>query len=125
MSYEFYKLLHIVGVLLLVCSLGALAMQALFGRDRKDVDVTATRKRLLMWHGIAMLVVVVAGFGLMAKLKLMSTWPTWILIKLGVWFLLGGATVAIRRSPGLARAWVVLVPILAGVGVAVVVYKPG
>ncbi|MBX7080441.1 MAG: hypothetical protein K1X88_14685 [Nannocystaceae bacterium] len=120
MSPEFYKALHLFGVFLLLCSLGGLAMTA-FGGGRDE----ATRKRLTMLHGIAMLVVVVAGFGLMAKMGLMSTWPLWILVKLGIWLVLGAAVAFVRRMPQLGRAWIVILPAIGAVAAWAAVSKPG
>lgn len=125
MSYEIYKIIHLVGVLLLVCSLGAMAMHAWLGRSRGDGELERARKGLVMFHGIAATVILVAGFGLMARLGLMSTWPTWIVVKLAIWLVLGVATVFIKRAPGLGRTWVLLIPLVAGIAVAVAIYKPG
>ena len=79
------------------------------------------RKVLSMAHGIALLVVFVAGFGLMARLGIMSGWPTWIYVKIALWLVLGGAVVLVRRTPELGRVWLILLP-LVGAGAAWVAF---
>ncbi len=126
MSFEFYRVLHIFGIVLLFCVLGGLAVFASLTRDAKaeSPEHATTRKRLSMLHGIAMLVILVAGFGLMAKSGLMSTWPTWIFGKLAIFVILGGALQFVRRSGQLGRAWLILLPLVGGVAAALAVFKP-
>ncbi|MBK6917926.1 MAG: hypothetical protein IPH07_11045 [Deltaproteobacteria bacterium] len=124
MSPEFYKVLHVFGVALLFCSLGGIALHAPHAK-RGDAAATSARKRLAAAHGIAMLLVLVGGFGLMAKLGLMSTWPLWIIIKLVVWVVLGGASAFVARKPEVGAGWVFVLPLLGTIALWAVFYKPG
>jgi hypothetical protein len=122
MSYETYKALHLLGIFLLFTALGGSAMLALRGGE--DEQVRPHRKLLAATHGIALLVVFVAGFGLMARLGIMAGWPLWIWVKLGVWVALGGAVAVIRRKPALGRAWYVVLPLLGSIAAYMAITKP-
>ncbi|MCA9709469.1 MAG: hypothetical protein KDK70_26750 [Myxococcales bacterium] len=107
---EFYKVLHVLGILLLFATLGGLAVLGLRGGD--DREVGSLRKQLTIGHGVAMLMVFVAGFGMMARLGIMSGWPTWIYIKIALWLVLGAAVALVRRVPEMGRVWLVLLPLV-------------
>lgn len=121
MPYEFYKVLHLLGILVLFTAMGGLAMVTL--RGGTDEEKKAARKPLMILHGVALLVIFVAGFGLMAKMGMMqSGWPTWIFGKLGVWLALGGAIAMLKRPMG--NTWYLVLPALGAVAAALAVYKP-
>ena len=107
---EFYKVLHVLGIMLLFASLGGLAVLGLRGGD--DRETGSLRRVLMIGHGVAMLVVFVAGFGLMARLGIMSGWPVWIYIKMALWLVLGGAVALVRRVPEMGRVWLFLLPVV-------------
>ncbi|MEM9456244.1 MAG: hypothetical protein AAGF11_18830 [Myxococcota bacterium] len=96
--------------MLLFASLGGLTMLGLRGGD--DREVGPLRRVVMIGHGVAMLIVFVAGFGLMARLGIMSGWPTWIYIKLALWLILGAAMVLVRRVPEMGRVWLFLLPLV-------------
>jgi len=110
MPTEVYKLLHLLGIMLLFASLGGMAILGLRGGE--DREVKPLRKQLVIAHGVSLLVVFVAGFGLMARLGIMSDWPTWIFLKLGLWLVLGAAVAVVRRTPELGRLWLWLLPLV-------------
>lgn len=126
MSFEFYRVVHLFGIVLLFTALGGLAVFSWLTRNGKGdaADVTATRKRLAMLHGIALLVILVAGFGLMAKSGIMKTWPTWIFGKLTIFVVLGGASVFVRKTGAMGRTWLVVLPLLGLLAALLAVFKP-
>ena len=92
MSYGFYKVVHLFGILLLFISLGTLAATARAeGGPLKRIAGAA--------HGIALIIVLVAGFGLMARLNMFGSIALWAWAKIGLWFLLGLAVLPLRRKP--------------------------
>ncbi len=127
MSPEFYKVLHLCGIFLLFCTLGGLAMLAWQTRGAQAVkeEVIAARKRLVMFHGIALLVIFVAGFGLMAKLGMMKGWPLWIYGKLAIWVLLGASSIMVRKAAEHGKLWVLLLPLVGAVAAYLAVVHPG
>jgi FtsH-binding integral membrane protein len=115
MSYPFYKVLHLVGVIFAFLSLGALVVAARSGHAE-------SRRLAGITHGIALLVILVSGFGILAKLDL--GFPAWVLIKIAIWALLGGVIVLIRRQPQSSTLWWWTIPLLGAVAAYLGVYKP-
>jgi hypothetical protein len=123
MSIVTYKLIHLLGVLLLVVALAGMATHAATGTSK---DENPNHRVLLALHGLGALLALVGGFGLLAKLGLMAGggFPGWVSGKLVVWVLLGGLVALPYRRPGMARALIVLVPLLGFLGAALANFKP-
>lgn len=121
MPYEFYKILHIVSLIMAVAGVGAVAQQ---------VFITGTsnfpnKRLILIYHGVATFLVFVSGFGLMARIGLVGgSWPTWIMVKLAVWLLvLGVAPSLVMRLPK-AKLWAWwFLPALLAIAVSAAVLK--
>ncbi|MGJ8655171.1 MAG: hypothetical protein ACSHX6_01870 [Akkermansiaceae bacterium] len=94
MDYSVYKIIHYVGIFTLMFSLGSL--------------FTQYNKRAVMGHGIALLLIILGGFGMQAKLKL--GFPNWMIVKMVIWVIFGAAIVLAKRNvlKG-AAAWVVMI----------------
>lgn len=123
MDYLTYKTLHVLGGFLLFTSLGGLMLSAL--STGKPAEGKA-RKLAAMTHGIALAVILISGFGLLAKLQIPHDWlfPPWVWAKLVVWLLMGGVIVLIRKRPEWLRALWILLPLLGGVAAYLAFYKP-
>jgi hypothetical protein len=110
MTYFTYKLIHYLGIFILVATLGAsLGRQAITGgRD-------PLRSRWGAVHGVALFLVLLGGFGLMARVGVAhgTMFPGWILAKLGIWVLLGGLLFLARRGQRWTLPLLALVPLLA------------
>ena len=94
MSYEFYKIGHLISIVLLFSGLvGLLTVKmsggALAGKVKSLVFVS---------HGLGVVLLLVTGFGLAARLGLMQGLPGWIYAKLAIWLVLGAAVVLIKRK---------------------------
>ena len=59
-SYEVYKVLHLVGVVCVVAALGGVAVHAANGGQRQG---NVVRRVVSALHGLGLLVILVAGFG--------------------------------------------------------------
>ena len=117
MPYETYKVLHVVGLLLLFLGMGGLLLGAGSGRD------PAPRSTAIL-HGVGLLVMLVAGFGMMARLGVNWPWPGWLIAKLGVWLTIGALPVLVRRDMlPLGLAWSA-VAALGGLAAWLAISKP-
>ena len=84
MSYDFYRILHLVFILFFFLSLGGLWL--FYSLDN---DLNKRSKKILMSiHGLSLFVIFVAGFGLIAKLKMPMPWGLWIYVKMMAWLIL-------------------------------------
>ncbi len=117
MSAALYKVIHIVAVIYVFTAIGGLMVHAI---DRGTAN--SGRKLAGMTHGLALLVVLITGFGLMAKLQ--TGMALWIWLKVGLWIAVGASIAAIRRLPGQARLLWLLLPLLGGIGAYLAIYKP-
>ncbi len=116
MSAQVYNVLHILGVLLAFTAVGGAALRASAGEDapgRKLVGIT---------HGVALLLILISGFGMLAKLKF--GFALWVWLKLGVWILIGASIALIRRLPAHATLFWFALPILGAFAAYLAIYKP-
>ena len=80
------------------------------------------KRRLMMYTGIASLVMLVAGFGLRAKLN--TGFPLWLVIKIVCWLGVSALSGLAFRTPSLARVYSLVALALIAVAVACVYFKP-
>jgi hypothetical protein len=121
MSYEFYKVLHITGIFMVISAIGAHLLNGLMGGSKQF----AGKKFIGIMHGVGLLVAFVAGFGLMARLGMMGGgWPMWITLKLVIWLFLGVVILIPRYKPSWTRGvWIVIIAVGA-FAVYLARYKP-
>ncbi len=100
-SYQVYKVLHLAGVFMVVMSLGAMVLHAVNGGGKNH----PFRKQMASTHGLGLLLSLVAGFGLLARLGFVhNQWPPgWALTKMGIWIVFGGLSSVLLRKPKLAK----------------------
>ncbi|MEX2609194.1 MAG: hypothetical protein WEA24_04550 [Gemmatimonadota bacterium] len=122
MPYQIYKLIHLLGIFVVVTTLAVASMHLLRGGTRADFP---RRRALGITHGVASFLILLGGFGMLARLGIVhGGLPGWILLKLGIWVLLSGAlTLALRATAG-ARAVLIGTPLLALLAAAIAIYKP-
>jgi len=118
MSYEIYKVLHLLGLSLVVLSLGGLIMHTMNGGSKQS---NVFRKGAMISHGVGLLLLLVAGFGMLARLQIHS-FPGWIIGKLIIWLALG-AFVALAYKKNLASKLWFAVPALVAVAASLAIYK--
>ena len=117
MSYLTYKILHLVAIFFLLTSLGSMAVLGRNGDAR-------WRTLAGIVHGVSIVAILVAGFGLLARLGHFGDIPTWAYLKIGLWLLLAVAVVPLRRRPELGLVLWLLLPAVAGVAAWLAVVKP-
>ena len=116
MDYLTYKVLHLVGAFFLFSSLAGLIIAA------KHSDAQARKLGSIM-HGLSLVVLLVSGFGLMAKLGIHGI-PSWVWIKLVVWLVLGGIVVLIKRwADGRTILWWII-PLIGAIAAYLGVFHP-
>jgi hypothetical protein len=116
MSVLAYKILHIFGVLLAFVALGGLILKNVTGGDDRG------RKLVAISHGLGLVVILVSGFGLLAKLNL--GFEIWVWLKLAIWVLVGALLVLIRRMPQYATFFWFALPVLGGFAAYLALGKP-
>lgn len=117
MSYLTYKVLHLVAVLFLFTSVGSLAVLGRNGDGR-------LRRLALFGHGLSVTLILVAGFGLLARLGFFGDIPAWAWLKVGLWALLALAAWPLLRRPEWSRALWVVLPALGGMAAWLAITKP-
>ena len=101
MSYAVYKVLHLLGLMLLFFALGGYTLKG-------KPEAKSERILLAVCHGVGLLLMLVAGFGLLARLGFKGA-PGWAWAKVGVWLVFGAAPMVIKRTPERVRPiWAVL-----------------
>ena len=95
-DYLTYRLIHLSGIALVLLGLGASIMHARTGGE------PAARKFAVAAHGAGLLLILVAGFGLLARMQISWPWPGWVHPKILIWLLLGAMPALIKRKPALA-----------------------
>lgn len=94
MSYQFYKVLHMLGFMILFFGFGGLLMAAY-----SKVQLSKGARIMgFATHGIGLLLVLISGFGMAAKLGYMSQFPAWLQTKIGIWLVLGIAISLVKRK---------------------------
>jgi hypothetical protein len=80
MDPNIYKVIHLAAVIILFGALGA----SIYTSSNKDNKLAG------ILHGISLLLILISGFGLIARIW-DSQWQWWMFIKMAIWLLLGGA----------------------------------
>jgi hypothetical protein len=120
MPYEFYKVMHIAGVFLILS--GVIGMIAVKMIVEKIPD--RSRRLFFLMHGFGMLLSLVGGFGLAARLGYVSQLPQWIWVKLCLWLFFGAAIAIAKRKGQIGGPLVMLCIGLAIFGSWLAVNKP-
>ena len=120
MPYEFYKVLHILGLMLLFFGFGGIVVAAYSKAELKK----SARLMGMITHGVGLLLILVSGFGMAARLGLFAELPNWVKAKIGIWVLLGISISLAKRKGHIG--WPVAI-FLWGVGImaaVIAVNKP-
>jgi hypothetical protein len=122
-DHSVYKLIHFVGVFLVLAALGGVSLHVANGGSR---DTNRLRRLTAITHGIGLFIILLGGFGLLARLGIAHglAWPGWVWTKLGIWLLMGVLIALLGRYPVLGRPLLIGIPLLAGIAAYLAIYKP-
>jgi len=122
LSYEVYKAVHIFGIALLLMAFGGVALHNLNGGNKES---NKQRKRVAATHGIALVLILLGGFGMLARLGTPNAFAVgWVHPKLLIWVLMGAALVLLNRKPQLSGLLWWVLPILTLTAGLIAIYKP-
>ena len=96
MPIQFYQLLHFIGIILVFFSFGSILV-----RSMAQLNDPRLRKLAAITNGVGLLLTLVAGFGLLAKMD--YGFPGWVLVKIAIWVAFGGLLAVINRKPELCK----------------------
>jgi len=111
MDYEYYRIIHFIGLFTLLFAFGSL------------FSVEKTTKAQAIGHGIGLFLILLGGFGMQAKMKEAWTmthgsgFPTWFILKIVIWLIFGACMVLAKRKiiKG-AAAWVLIIALATASG---------
>ncbi|MCA9682632.1 MAG: hypothetical protein KC457_10585 [Myxococcales bacterium] len=122
MSYQFYNLLHILGIVLVFMAIGGWAFHGINGGTKES---NKARGLLAATHGIGVLLILVAGFGMLAKMGGSNMFPGWIHPKLLIWVLVAASPAIFNRKPEWGKILWFLFPLLAATAAYFAINHPG
>lgn len=122
-SHQFYNLVHIVGLVLLMSGLGGMALRSAGGVDNGS---RALRRLALALHGLGVFLILLGGFGMLARMGIAhgAGWPGWLWVKVAVWGVLAAAALLPYRWPAASVPLLLLLPALGGLAAYMAIYKP-
>ncbi len=91
LSYQTYKVIHLASIFIFLSGAAVLLLARPEGKAWKMIT------------GISSLMILVAGFGLLARLGLTSGMPPWVVAKIVIWLIVTGmGHIVAKRFPGAA-----------------------
>jgi hypothetical protein len=102
MTLPFFHIAHIVGLVFVFIGFGCLL-------------TSEGAKSAMKWHGIGLLISFITGFGMLGVLHMMKPFPSWAIVKLVLWLILGVLPVLAKRRVLAAPVVVLMAAIIGGV----------
>ncbi len=122
MSPEFYKLVHLAGILMVFMSIGGLALHGLNGGTKES---NRARRLVSITYGVGLFIILLGGFGWLGSTGMMSAgMPGWTWAKLGIWMAVGALLALPTVRPELSRFVWIVAPILGVIGAWLARSKP-
>jgi hypothetical protein len=121
MPYEAYKIIHLVGLMLLFLGFGAL----LYTFALKVEVPKKLRSLAFALHGTGLLFLFVSGFGLLARLNLPGGGiPNWTFAKIAIWLIMGAQIVLIKKRASSTLPVIIVLITFGGLAAFLAITKP-
>ena len=120
MAYEVYKIIHVLGIMILFLSLGGLFFTAF---NKVTLEKKQKRPWLIM-HGVSMFLILLGGFGLLARIGVIGGFPTWVWLKLAIWAFYGALIFLLIKKPAVSKLAYIMTLILGFAAAFIANYKP-
>jgi hypothetical protein len=104
-SLSIYKIIHFLGIIMLFMSLGGVLVNSI----NREEGTNQWRKALKITHGIALLLILLGGFGMLARLGILWPLPVWAIGKVIIWVMLGGLIALVLQSDLSKLLWFVVI----------------
>jgi len=117
MSLLTYNLLHVIGILMLFVGIGGAIIRSVSASESKSLE-----KLVLMNHGIGLFLILIAGFGQLAKIGMQFS--TWVVVKIIIWLLMGSLIMFIKKKPELKTLWWYGALVMGGFAAYLGIFKP-
>lgn len=121
MDIMVYKWLHIVGAFAVIMAFGALIFRSSVHSESSTTAIP--KKTLSIVHGLGLVILLVSGFGMLARLGIHGDLPAWVILKGVIWLALGGLIAAVNRAPSKNKLWWWLVLALAAAAAWIGLFK--
>lgn len=122
--FEVYKIFHLVGVFMVVGGLTARPLVGWVGGPAVESGPRHPARRLAaITHGVGLVLVLICGFGMLAR-RGWSPGQPWVIAKLVIWVLLGGMMAMAGRMPRKAPLVWLMTFVLAGLAAYFAILKP-
>lgn len=119
MPYTVYKLIHLTAILFLFTTAGGIALYVANGGTKEN---NVARKWVAAIHALTLVLIVVSGFGLVAKIG--TGFELWVWAKFALWFIIGSLALLPLRKPNLGYRFFLLFPLLGALAASLAVFKP-
>lgn len=120
MTYEFYKILHLSGLICLFFGFGGLLVATY-----SKVQLTGpARAMAFATHGIGLLFLLFGGFGMLAKLGIMAHLPGWVIAKVVIWIFMAAAISIVKRKGYIGWPIAILLIVLGATAATLAINKP-
>lgn len=118
MPYTVYKIIHLASIIFLFTISGGVALYAANGGTR---DQNVAKKLVSAIHGLTLVLILVSGFGLVARIG--TGFQLWVWIKFAIWFVIGSIALMPLRRPQLGYPFLFLIPTLGALSAFMAIYK--
>ncbi|MDG0818040.1 hypothetical protein [Bdellovibrio svalbardensis] len=120
MTLEFYKILHLAGLICLFFGFGGLLVASYSGVTLRP----PARIMSFATHGIGLLFLLVGGFGMLAKMGIMANMPGWVVAKIIIWMLMGVGISLVKRKGHIGWPVAILLLVLGTTAAVLGINKP-